>query len=188
MQDSYTPIVASTGLAGPKMSDTLVYTITGGKISSLKFYWGNAAGIDALFDAGAPPAVVKAMYAAWFAGQYVGIHAHQELAKAFAEEVVFDASADMKNTDIFKFYNGLGGAVEWCKNLDKITFTHFVPVCIQGPPGVVFCSATYTATIKATGKSTAQHDMQAWTVQNGKIIKAKFFWGNPKGWDASYGK
>jgi len=179
-QQSYTPTVTSTGNTGPKMTDTARWTIKGGKISAAKVFWGNAAGWDELFDTHAPISMVKRVFALWGAGKFLGSNANLELAKLFAEDVVVDASADMKNTDMFKIYQGIDGLGQWCKNLSRMEFHHEVPVAFKGPQGLVYVYDSYEVKVLDTGKASSKiHDMQAWTFKNGKLARMKFFWGNP---------
>ena len=49
VQVSYTPTIKATGKTGPLMSDLQEWTVTGGKTSAVKFYWGNPSALDALF-------------------------------------------------------------------------------------------------------------------------------------------
>jgi len=45
----------------------------------------------------------------------------------------------------------------------------------------VYMKATYEPVVKASGKSVGpQCDLQEWTVKDGKIARAHFFWGNTK--------
>ena len=47
--------------------------------------------------------------------------------------------------------------------------------------------ASYTPTVKATGKSPGHTtDMQSWVLTNGKISHVKFFWGAPSKLDACF--
>jgi len=184
VKHSYTPILTTTNNTGPKMSDTVVWTLKGGKISSSKFFWGNAAGFDALFDPHAPLVVVKRGFAAWTAGKFAGGNAALEVAKYFAEDVVVDVSADMNNTDLCKVYHGRAGVLEWNRQLAQMEFLTFVPVMIQGPGGVVFWYSNYKVKVIATGKTGPQmQDMASWTVKNGLITYTKFFYGNPGAMD-----
>ena len=44
---SYTPSIGAK--TGPRVTDMHTWTITGGKASSVKFFWGSPAELDALF-------------------------------------------------------------------------------------------------------------------------------------------
>ena len=49
---SYTPTVKATGKTAPtKLYDLQKWSILGGKISKIKFFWGNHAVFDELFAA-----------------------------------------------------------------------------------------------------------------------------------------
>ena len=67
------------------------------------------------------------------------------------------------------------------KNLDQIEFKDFTPELIGVNGDKVYMKATYDPHHKTTGKSAGpQADMQEWTVKDGKVTEAKFFWGNEK--------
>ena len=49
-------------------------------------------------------------------------------------------------------------------------------------------NATYTPVLKSSGKAMGpQEDLHCWTVKDGKISEAKFFWGNSKDLEELWG-
>ena len=78
--------------------------------------------------------------------------------------------------------------LDWVKNLDQIEFKDFTPSLVGVVDGKVFMKATYTPVLKSSGKAMGpQEDLHCWTVKDGKISEAKFFWGNTKDLEELWG-
>ena len=117
----------------------------------------------------------------WGAGNFSNEKAEETAKACFAEDCVCDATASITSTDMYHVYNGPMGIIEWVKNLDQIEFKDFTPELIGVNGDKVYMKATYDPHHKTTGKSAGpQADMQEWTVKDGKVTEAKFFWGNEK--------
>lgn len=170
--------------------DVHQWTVKDGKVVAVKFFWGNIAELDAIFEPKATPlSHIQSMFMDWGSGKWATDEADALTEKYFAEDVVTYANGDAKNTDIYKTYKGRAGVKEWIKNLESMDFLEFTPTFVANGDQV-FASTTYGAKNKETGKSTPEKvtDMHTWTVKDGKVASVKFFWGNIAALDATFAK
>merc|ERR1712187_926390 len=190
---SYTPTVKATGKIGPLMSDLQEWTVTGDKVSAVKFYWGNPGAVDALFVDGptfeSNKATVMRAFEDWGAGRMCGEGRDAVLAADCTVDCVIDASAAMKNTDGYRLYNGLAGFGEWIDFLTAYDFPDFQVLSLSpgADPSKLLVKGADTPTMKATGKTgPLMSDLQEWTVTGDKTSAVKFYWGNPAAIDALF--
>jgi len=191
---SNTPTVKATGKQAVRpMQDVWRWTIKDGKISAMKFYFADAVAMDALFSDYDAKAIVQRVMGDWGMGLY-----HGAACKATAEnrpwkaDVVFDASSmDMKNTDIYRKYYGIEGLCKWFANQEQISFKGFKieSILLSGRNDVVLQTSD-TPTVIATAKEAdyPMQDMSRWTIKDGKISFAKFYFGDAVAMDALFAK
>merc|ERR1711998_343917 len=125
------------------------------------------------------------MFAAWGQGLFSGDDKDALYKKFMADDCTIDATADMKNSDMYKEYTGMAGFHEWIEFLTSFDFEDFTPVFTKAPGNKVLSNNTYKSTYKATGKKTPEiSDVMEMTYgDDGKITSFKFFWGNPESID-----
>lgn len=127
-----------------------------------------------------PKEVVDKVFELWSTG---GFFKNIDLAPDFiARDCKLVATAETKNTNIYKEYTGPGGFMDWIENLLQFDLPDF-EYKITGDDqatGVVNVKATYTPTVKLTGKTATEMitDTHEWTVKDGKVQGCKFNWGN----------
>jgi ketosteroid isomerase-like protein len=193
LQTINTPKVKATGkTAEHPMHDMQKWTVTDGKVSATKFYFGDAAEMDALFAKNDAVAIVGNVMGGWGKGLYHGAACKATAEKTFTKDFVADASGyDMKNTDIFKKYHGIDGLCEWVANLEQMEFKGFA-IDSMTPIGdnEVILEVSSTPKVIATGKEPDHpvHDIQRWTVKDGKVSATKFFFSDAVAMDARFAK
>lgn len=124
----------------------------------------------------------------WGMGNFTNDKAAETAEATWNEDCTLDATANVKTTDIYKPYTGRQGVLDWVAALDQIEFKDFTPSLVGVADGKVFMKATYTPVLKSSGKAMGpQEDIHSWTVKDGKISEAKFFWGNTKDLEELWG-
>jgi len=151
---------------------------------------GNPGAIDALLAEGPTfeenKATVMRVFDDWGAGRMCGEGRDAVLAADSTADCVIDASAEMKNTDGYRVYNGLAGFGAWIDFLAAFDFPDFQVLSLSpgADPSKVQVKVSYTSTVKATGKTgPLMSDLQEWTVAGDKVSAVKFYWGNPSAID-----
>lgn len=126
--------------------------------------------------------VVQTAFMAW------GTDDTDSIGSWMAEDGIIDASAQFKNTDIFKKYTGVKGMTEFWKNLKTMEFPDFTPNFIPVDAETVYVSVNYTPTISATGAKLDHKitDMQSWKVKDGKITSMRMYMGSVPEIDALF--
>jgi ketosteroid isomerase-like protein len=132
--------------------------------------------------------IIAGIYAAWGAGTFNGPDAKEELLKVMHADTVSDASADLKNTDGYRVYNGIEDHLKLFEFLAGMDFAEFTPELYGGGEGKLICRHTYGVTNKATGKSMEgkNTDIVEVTFVDGKVKHYKYYWGNPAAMDAIF--
>lgn len=156
------------------------YTINDGKITKSKAYFDDPLAIQEILDPKSPLAVVKAVMAAWSTGK-----SYDDL---LSEDVVFDATVDNVGPSPFKVYHGIDGANKWntflgtecvMKNI-KVTFN-----VDMNDKRIVYTHMTGDWAAKKDSSVLGHiNAINENTVQDGKLIHQKIFWGDTKGIEA----
>ena len=110
-------------------------------------------------------------------------------AKYMTDDCVIDASGPtMTNTDGWKLYPaGPDGYFAWMKFLLTMDFHSFTIEGMSMINDAMTVIASFTATVKATGKTSPRiTDVHRWYFKDGKISKIKFYPGNPSALDACF--
>jgi len=127
-----------------------------------------------------PKEVVNKVFELWSTG---GFFKNIDLAPdLIASDCKLVATADTKNTDIYKEYTGPAGFMDWITNLTQFDFPDFKYEItgVDEATNVVKVTASYTPTVFMTGKTASEKitDTQEWTVKDNHVQACKFNWGN----------
>ncbi|KAJ1440188.1 hypothetical protein B484DRAFT_415633 [Ochromonadaceae sp. CCMP2298] len=134
-------------------------------------------------------ALVGSVYSTWGSGAYLGDSGDALIAQHIHPDCIWDTSADMKNTDMYKLDGGVGkgcaAVKEWVTRLLEFEFPGFTLELFSAGEGAVIVRSSTGVKCKATGKEAAGFvDLAEWRISDGKIISVKIFFGNPAGVDA----
>jgi ketosteroid isomerase-like protein len=178
-KNTYKGTLSATGAALGNNADYLEFTLSGGKISYVKFYWGDQLGWEEVWDS-ETIGVAGKMLQAWGSGAFSGPDKEKAAAEFFTDDFVLDATSNIKGTDAYRVYHGLAGVLQWTHFLaEAFEIQEFVPQFSPGPKfGTVFGFNTYRVVSKKNGKSGTTTDSLVYKITGGKISKIKFYWGD----------
>lgn len=180
--------------ASGKKADTMIaelheWSVVDGKVKTVKVAPVQPSIMDSTFLT-AEEAVGRVMkvFELWGTGAFNNAKKGAAAFKQhFNDDVVFDCSADMKNTDGYTVYTGEAEFFKWINFLSGIDFPDFTVRGCTPLNDSVIISVSYTPTVKSTGKTGPLiTDIFAWKFAGGKIASTKHFWGNPAALDACF--
>jgi len=121
---------------------------------------------------------VRQSFATWGAGGYVGDEAAANVAKFWTEDAAVDFTANI-DEPLYRQYHGRDGVLSFVQHLLVLKFINFEPTLFKGPGGTVMSRNSYNSVLLSTGaESTSQADFMEFHTQDGKISRAKIYWGD----------
>jgi hypothetical protein len=120
-------------------------------------------------------AVCTAALAAW------GANDVPKMKALWTDDVCFDSSANMSNTDGYKVYKGKDQAMKWIDFLATMDLQNFaITSMTPGPNNSVYVMNSYTPKVKTTGKecSVVINDTMIFTIKNGLLAHLRFHSGD----------
>jgi len=180
-RDSYKSVLLSTGAESALQADFMEFHTKDGKISRAKVYWGDQTEVANQW-ASETISPVSQVFRAWEAGMFNGLDAEKTAATFFTQDIVLDATAEIRGTDKYRVYHGTSGVLAWCQFLADFEFPNYTPMVFAGPQrDIVMAQASYNMKYKPTGKVVPQKitDMMLFKIVDQKISYMKFFWGAP---------
>lgn len=197
MTANYTPALKNGKKADHKAHDMMIYTFTNGKFAEMDYFMGEPKTTDALFgkvEVGKPTgnvAIVIKLFKQWGEGKFNGTACESNAASAFLDNVVIDASNPLiKNTDIYRVYRGIKGVCGWMSAIQVFDLRDYKPFAMY-PWGdnKVVVTAQYTPGLVGGRKAGRKaHDIQIFTIKDGKVSDIEYFMGDPLTIDALFDK
>jgi len=180
-RNSYKSVLLSTGAESTSLVDFIEFHVQDGKISRAKLYWGDQTQAANQW-ASETISPVSEVFRAWGAGMLNGVDAEKTAATFFTQDIVLDATAEIRGTDKYRVYHGTSGVLAWCQFLADFEMPDYTPIVFDGPQrDIVMAHASYNMKYKPTGKIVPQKitDMMLFKIVDKKISYWKFFWGAP---------
>jgi hypothetical protein len=129
-------------------------------------------------------AVCTKALAAWGANDVPGMKA------LWTDDVIFNSSANMTNTNGYREYKGKDDAFKWIEFLATMDLQGFeITSMTPGPNNSVYLQNSYKPKVKATGKECAVtvKDTMIFTVKNASLLShVRFFCGDQKAVDEMF--
>merc|ERR1719197_150444 len=128
--------------------------------------------------------IAAEMAATWGKGE---LESAESIEKYFAAGVKIDATAqDVKNTGIYKKYEGHTGMAEWLAALSKLKFIEFAPTFDETDGDVTMKFSQQFHDSEIGRKTPVLNDAMVMKFSDGKIEDIKFTWNNQAGIDQAF--
>lgn len=137
-------------------------------------------------DQAANAAVIEKMFGMWGKGEFATSQGEEKFVEVMHTVNLPDATWDFTGPapDIYKTYTGAKAFKAWMEFLEQFDFPKMTPQIFAGPPGSGLAIMYMNYDMKHKTSSALMEDNQdifVFNIKDGKIAKAKQYWGNIAG-------